>query len=372
MSNVYINSIGAFLPGEPVTNSEIEEVLGIAGGQKSKNKAPVLRQNRIKTRHYALDKHGKNRYSNAQMASHSVLNAIERSEISKQDISFLASSTTIGDVLLPGLASNIQAELNIGPIEVASMQSVCASAMMAMKNAYLQVKTGEHHCAAVTGSELASRYLKASFYEQTDYFKEHGHINMESDFLRFTLSDGAGATILENKPNEQGLSLEIKWIDIRSFAHQFDVCMVGGLSQNNDTYWGDYQSPSEAEKHGALVLKQDFDLLYKMFPVWTSHYLDVIDRKALDPDSVDYLCSHYSAHSLKLQALSLLEKTGAHIPEERWFSNLYQKGNTGTASIFIILEELFYSGRLKSGQRILCHVPESGRCLNGLMLLEVV
>ncbi len=372
MSKVYINSIGAFLPGEPVKNSEIEEVLGLAGGKRSKNKAPVLRQNRIKTRHYSLDKSGNTRFTNSQMASYAIKDAIEKSEVSLNDIGFLASSTTIGDVLLPGLSSNIQAELNIGPIEIASMQSVCASSMMAMKNAYLQVKTDEHECAAVSGSELSSRYLKASFYENTEYFKQHGQIPMESDFLRFTLSDGAGATILENKPNEQGLSLEIKWIDIHSYSHRFDMCMVGGLSENNDKFWGDYQSPTEAENSGALVLKQDFDLLYKMFPVWTSHYLDVIDRKSLDPDSVDYLCSHYSAHSLKLQALSLLQKTGAHIPEERWFSNLYTKGNTGTASIFIILEELYYSGKLKSGQRILCHVPESGRCLNALMLLEVV
>ena len=49
------------------------------------------------------------------------------------------------------------------------------------------------------------------------------------------------------------------------------------------------------------------------------------------------------------------------IPEEKWFSNLYTKGNTGAASIFIMLEEAFSTGRFKKGDVILLMVPESGR-----------
>ena len=42
-----------------------------------------------------------------------------------------------------------------------------------------------------------------------------------------------------------------------------------------------------------------------------------------------------------------MEKGGAAISEEKWFSNLTSKGNTGAASIYIMLEELMYSGNLK-------------------------
>lgn len=369
MFKVYINSFGKFLPGEPIKNSEIDQYIGNHHYQ-SRNKAFVLRQNKIRTRYYALDKNGVPCYSNAGMAARAVKNAIEQSEISLAQVSFLASSTTLGDVLLPGLASHIQAELGIGPIEIASMQSVCASAMMAIKNAYLQIKSGEHAVTAVSGSEFASRYLKASFFENTISYRETNTIPLESDFLRYTLSDGAGAAILENKPNQQGLSLEIKWIDIKSFSHQFETCMFGGLG--NDTYWGDHPHPLVAEKNSALTLRQDFNLLKKMIPVWISHYLDAVDRHDIDVTNIDYVCSHFSSHSLLVEALELLKKTGANIPQEKWFSNLASCGNTGTASIFIILEELFYSGKLQKGQKILCQVPESGRCLNALMLLEVI
>ena len=43
----------------------------------------------------------------------------------------------------------------------------------------------------------------------------------------------------------------------------------------------------------------------------------------------------------------------------RWFTNLSTKGNTGSASIYIILDELASSGKIRSGDRLLCFIPET-------------
>jgi len=372
MTNVYINSFGSFLPGEAIANKEMEDYLGYVGGEKSRNRALVLRQNRIKTRHYALNKKGQAQYKNCEMAANAIRHAVEQSEVMLNDIGYLATSTTLSDVFLPGLASHTHAALGVPPLEIASFQSVCASSLMALKSAYLQLKAGEHDCAAVCGSEFASRYFRPGFYEQSDDFLTHGKVSLDADFLRFTLSDGAGAAILERKPNESQHSFKIHWVDLRSFADRFETCMIGGGTLGLDDAWGDYGSPQQATTAGALRLTQDFDTLKEMIPVWVSHYLDLIDEGKIVVDEIDYLCSHYSAHSLREEAIRVLETTGAMIPEEKWYSNLYSRGNTGTASIFIMLEEFSRTVDLKKGQKILCHVPESGRCLNGLMLLEVV
>ncbi len=374
MRDVFINSFGIFLPGEPVTNSAIENYIGNIGGKASRNRALVLRQNRIKTRYYALNDEGQAQYSNAQMAVKAIEDAVQKSEISSKDISYLATSTTIADVLLPGLASHVHAGLKLPPLEIASFQSVCASSLMAMKSAYVQIRCGEHACAAVSGSEFASRYFRPGFYEHTRAYQKDGTTPLEADFLRFTLSDGAGAAILENKPNTRQLSFRIKWIDIRSYADRFETCMMaGGFNEGGQLrHWGDFGNPLEAVAAGALMLTQDFTMLQEMIPVWVSHYLDLIQQGRLSIDEVDHLCSHYSSHSLREEAVAALKSAGALIDESKWFSNLYTKGNTGTASIFIMLEELCRERELKSGQKVLCHVPESGRCLNGLMMLEVV
>ena len=50
-----------------------------------------------------------------------------------------------------------------------------------------------------------------------------------------------------------------------------------------------------------------------------------------------------------------------HIPWEKWFLNLQEVGNVGAGSIYLMLEELFHSGKLKKGDRLFLQVPESAR-----------
>lgn len=374
MSDVYITSLGSHLPGSPISNAEMESYLGYIGGVASRNRAFVLRQNKIKTRHYALDQSGTPYTSVATMATQAIQAALTHAEITAQEITLLATANTLGDFLLPGLAAHVHAELGIPPIEIASFQSVCASSLMALKHAYLQLKTGEHRVAAVAGSEFASRYFRPGFYESSDTFQTQGSIGFAEDFLRFTLSDGAGAAILEARPNTHNHALKIHWIDLRSYADRFAPCMTAGAVQQDDTwrFWGDFCSPLAAMQAGALQLRQDFSLMQAMLPVWVSHYLALIDQGKIVVDNIDHVCCHYSSHSLREAVIPMLTKAGAMIPEHKWFSNLSSKGNTGSAAIFMLLEELFTNNRLKKGEHILCHVPESGRGLNGFMLLEVV
>ena len=67
-----------------------------------------------------------------------------------------------------------------------------------------------------------------------------------------------------------------------------------------------------------------------------------------------------------------LKNIGFDIPQEKWFTNLHSKGNTGSASIYIILEEFMRTFPIEHGQKILCYVPESGRFSTCFMLLEAV
>lgn len=375
MKDVYINSLGCFLPGDPVPNDRMEDRLGRVGGKPSRYRALVLRQNRIRTRHYVpRNDDGDFTLTSADMAAAAIRDAVSKSERNLNEISYLASATTFGDLMVPGLASHVHAVLGIGPVEIANFQSVCASALMGLKAAALQVAAGEHGCAVVCGSEFSSRYFQPGFYEGTAAVQDDGSLSLDADFLRFTLSDGAGAALLEDRPNARGLSLKILWTDIRSFADRFDTCMLAGGVRGTHAYpkaWSHYASPLEAFHAGALMLTQDFEMMKRMLPVWVSHYLDLIARGRIVIADVGHVVSHYSSHSLREEVVSLLKKADAMIDEEKWFTNLYSKGNTGSASLFILLEELFNSGRLKKGERILCHVPESGRALNGFMMLEV-
>lgn len=373
MKDVYINAVGKYLPGNPISNDEMEAHLGLVYGRPSPLKSFVLRQNRIQTRYYAIDNKGMAFSTNAEMAANAVKDAISHSECGLNDIDYLATATTQGDLLVPGMASQVQAQLGCGGMEIMNFQSVCGSSMMAFKSAYLQVAAGEAEIAAVSASEFSSRWFRPGFYESAFSSGEYENPPMETEFLRFTLSDGAGAALLEGRPNKRGHSFKIEWIKQRSFADRFAPCMYAGSTNNHEQKsWSLYDSPRQALESGAIVLRQDFDLLYKLFPVWIGYYMELVEEGWIDTWRIDHFLAHYSAHSLRGEMVKLLAKTGAMIDESKWFTNLYTKGNTGSASILVMLEEVMNERKLTSGEQILCFVPESGQCLIAFMLLTVV
>jgi len=370
MNDVYITSSGVFLPNKPISNDEIEDYLGLILNKKSVLKNRILKQNGIKNRYFAINKKQKSTHTNAELAANAIKQAIKKSNLKEKDIKLLATGTTQGDLLIPGFASMVHAELNFSKCELASFQSVCASGMMAIKNAYTQIKCNEKQNAVCVGSEFASRLFKASRFDS-----QNKPVPFDTEFLRWMLSDGAGALVLENKKSENAISLKIDWIELESHAHKFPLCMYDGkISSKNEKEltWQDYPDYNTASKAGAMNLKQDVKLLNQVIKIGVNHYFDLIDRELINPKSIDWLCCHYSSEFFKEPIKNLMIKGGGEISEEKWFSNLATKGNTGSASIFIMLEELMYSNKLKHGDTILCMVPESGRFITSFMKLTVV
>ncbi len=371
MKNVFITSIGKFLPNKAISNDEMESYLGKINGEESRVRERILKQNGIKTRFYAMDKNQKTTHLNSNLATKAIEEALEKIGLDGNEIDFLATGTTQGDLPIPGFASMVHAESNLGPCEIANFQSVCASGVMALKNAFLQVQSQEAEKAISVGSELASRMFKSSRFEAQGVKS----LPFDAEFLRWMLSDGAGAMVLENTPNSTGVSLKVEWIDLKSHAHTNALCMYTGKTDNKDdnkTTWLDYPSYEDASKAGAINLKQDIRQLDGVIKTGVAHYFNLIDEGKIKPSEIDWLCCHYSSEFFKKPIKELMEKGGAAIAEEKWFSNLTSKGNTGAASIYIMLEELLYSGNLKPGQTILCMVPESGRFVTSFMKLTVV
>lgn len=329
LRDVFITGTGAVLPGERIGNDRMEDFIGRIGGRLSAVGRRALRWNGIEGRHYALTPDGTPLQSNAVMCADAVRAALDEAGLGLCDLQHLGAATTQGDYLVPGHASAVQAELGAGSLEAFSYQSVCASALMAAKGAWLSVRAGEADVAAACAGEFSSRWFRPHFYEGTALVDEKGRARIEADFLRFTLSDGAGAVVMEPRPRPEGLNLKVEWIDMTSLAGRFDPCMWAG-------------STPEARAD--------------MTSAW-SHTGPV---------------AAHAARSLRQEIVGLLESTAAMIPEEKWFTTLPDSGNVGSASIWVMLDAFLKSGRAKRGDRVLCIVPESGRAMIGFMMLEIV
>lgn len=370
MHNAYINSIGKFLPGEPIDNDAMEDYLGKINGKPSKIKSRILKSNGIRARHYAIDLQQHPTYRTSQMAALAIQTALLQANLEPEAIDLLAAATTWPDQLVPSFASMVHGELfDLPAMEIISTQGVCCAGISALKYADSQVQLGEKFAALSVAAEMPSRLFKHSRFECETAIAAGQSLGFDSEFLRWMLSDGAGAMLLQNRPNAQSLSLKIEWIELVSHANAYPVCMSAGGGDRN---WMDYPNYEEAARSGTLNLCQNVRLLDDVIKLGVEGWLQLIEQGRVKPDEIDWLCCHYSSHFFRGRIVDLLEKAGCMIPEERWFTNLYTKGNTGCASIYLMLEELFNSDKLQPNQKIFCFIPESGRFTTAYMMLTVV
>lgn len=377
MQNVYINKISAFLPNRPVSNEEMEAVLGMVGDVPSRVRKMILRSNAIEQRYYAID-------PATRQATHTstelAVQAVEKLGISTNDFTSLAVGTSYPDQILPGQGVMVHGLLhNAPPMEVMSMAGVCVAGMAAMKHAYNAVRTGEHQSAVAVASECASAIMRSENFQsevaQKQLENAKPEIGFEKDFLRWMLSDGAGAVQLANRPNGEGLSFKIEWIELISYANEMPVCMYAGGDVQSGKFVS-WKSVSQAEREAKsfMAIKQDVKLLNENIVKYTVEkaLARLVEKYRLQAGEIDYFLPHYSSGFFRDKLLEGLRNIGFEIPQQKWFTNLTQCGNTGSASIYIILDEFARTFDLKSGQKVLCYVPESGRFSSCFMLLEVV
>lgn len=370
--SVYITSTGHFLPGPGINNDEIENILGKICGKPSRLKKKILASNGIVNRHYAINAQQQTWISNEEMAARAGMHCIEQSKLTLSKIDLLCCATSQGDRVLPGFASMVQAQLELPDVEIHSTHGICSSSLMAMKHAYLNLKCNEHKSALVITSELVSRLFKAKRYEQIDY----DDLDFNAEFLRWMLSDGAGACLLETRA--RGRCFRIDWIKSYSHADAYPTCMSVGApyqktsQQTDQRTWQDFDSYAEAERAGALVLRQDVRLLDNIVKLGVDGFLRLIADGLISPKEIDHVLCHFSSHYFKGKIFELMTQAGVAIPEERWYTNLYTRGNTGCASIFIMLDEFYRTQHFATGDTIICMVPESGRFNVAYMKLTVV
>ena len=381
LSDVYITRAAAFLPNDPVPNDRIEAVLGMAGGIPSRVKNMILRSNAIKTRYYAIDPATRAAtHSGTELAAEAVRGLFAQG-LNPADIGSLACGTSYPDQTMPGQGVMLHGLLpEIPPCEVLTAAGVCVAGMAAMKQAYNAVRTGECRTAVAAASEAASAMMRAeSFRSETDSRKladAKPEIGFEKDFLRWMLSDGAGAVQLSCEPLAGSLNFKIRRIDILSYAGRMPVCMYAGGEVSADgrfTGWKDIPERERAER-SVMAVKQDVKLLNENIIAYTVEkpLRRLKDAYGLQAGQIDWFLPHYSSGFFRDKVAAGLSAAGLPIPQEKWFTNLPDKGNTGSASIYIILEEFMRRSDVRHGDTVLCYIPESGRFSTCFMLLEAV
>jgi len=358
MTSAYITSTGSYLPGEAVDNDSINQYLGrVLGESRVQNK--ILAVNGIQARHYALDKKQNPTHSIYEIASHAVKDCLSDNS---SKIDYLSAGTTYAPTLAPGISSLLHDQLSKDGIvnhsvEINSNSGICSSGAQAIVNAARAVRSGESKAAVCVGVEQSSIGLRAKAFKTVydiptilkDVRKSKWFMSV---FLRFMLSDGAGAFLIEPEPRDGAISLKVNWTYSRSFANQAPLCMK--------------------LESKPLMLSQDVRILAKyMAPLSKEAVTGALCEHDETLDSYTVVLPHMSSYYFE----SSVKKIMAELSPSRevpYWTNLRTAGNTGAASIYIMLDEYLKTIPVKAGDRLLLFVPESGQFNYVLISLTVV
>lgn len=358
----YITATGAFLPGNKIDNERIPNFMGELDNEPETRKK-ILRMNGIKSRHYALDENQNATYDLYDMAVRAVQDCTRNTTGGLGDVSYLSSGSTNTPLVGPGLSSILhdrlgQNDLIDQNVEINSNAGICSSAAQALVNATRAVRSGEHVKALAVGVEQPSDIMKSTAIKPVDDRAQHDDIRKSkwfmSVFLRSMLSDGAGAFVLENAPKDQGISYKVDWTYSRSFANETPLCM-------------------KLENHN-LLLSQDVMILAEhMKPCVRALMAGAMETYQEDLKDYKTILPHISSFFFKRYMLSVLREFCSDKEKTvDYWTNLETAGNTGAASIYIMLDEYGKTQNPEDGDKLLLFVPESGQFNFVIVSLTVV
>lgn len=346
----YINQIASYLPGQSVGNDDIQQYIGLLDGE-DEIKDKVLSMNGIVHRHYAQDDQQQQTHDVYQLGSRAAITCLTK-DSQASDVSYLAAGTTYAPLAAPGFASILHHRLREcsqmnHPVEVSSHAGICSSAIGAMIAAIRAVTLGDHGTALCVGAEHASEIMKAGVIQPIDDRDQHAELRHSrwfmSVFLRFMLSDGAGAFLLQDRPNPDKVSLRVNWTHSMSFANETTICM-------------------QLEGRTAL-LSQDVSVLSRHLVPCSNKLLNSASAAHGDTlDSHTIILPHMSSFFFrrKMERVINAHSSDPQNPTPYW-TNLATAGNTGAASIYVMLDHYLQEHEVRHGDRILLFVPESGQ-----------
>ncbi|MEJ2055306.1 MAG: 3-oxoacyl-ACP synthase III family protein [Calditrichaceae bacterium] len=247
---VYIAGSGTYLPGEPIPFDNIESVLGelTESPQKIQNwisrMKPVMAELLdIKFLHYAIDPVTREfSDDNISMSVKAAQIALDHAGFDADQIDLICYGSAHQDQM-PTASVRIQEDLGIETCQEFSIHANCTSAYKALYLAHELIKNGSSNNALVISSSMSSSELRSEYYNQK-------LLDKESLFLRWFLSDGAGAIFLTADRN-LAKNYELEYTFVESIGGKKPSLMFN----YRPAYW---MNPKDEYEKGYHHLRQNF------------------------------------------------------------------------------------------------------------------
>ncbi len=352
MRSAVVLATGGWLPGDPITNEQLESVAGPLPDD-------VLEGIQVKTRHWVADLHtGEQSETNSQMAAKAALQALERAETEPEEVELLVVSTASPEYHLPPTATLVQEHLGLAKCAAIDIRSGCAGGVEALDVARLYLERGEFETALVIGSETISPLTVPVFLGQ-----DPERVRMRDRLGIYNFGDGAGAIVLRAQDQEGAGLLGSA------------ICSVGGERKPGMQVIGGGTHDSIAHQLAAkrlVELKVDVVESGRFTPyVLTEALRETLSRCGVTAEAIDVCVipegnAGYMTDELREAGLLTAEWTAI---EPKIFENLALVGATGSAAVPLALDYAWQTDRVKQGDLVMLLAIETSKWKYGGIVL---
>ncbi|MEG1813296.1 MAG: beta-ketoacyl-ACP synthase III [Clostridia bacterium] len=289
---------GSALPERVVTNFDLTKFLDTSDEWISSRTG--IRERRLVTDESVL--------SLAQAAAE---RALCDAGLCAQDIDLILCSTLAGDYVTPALACELQAALGARCAGF-DLNNACPGFLYALDVSDAYIASGKAKHVLIVCAEIMSRLC-----------------DWRDRSTCVLFGDGAGAVVVG--PGDGLMRTHLTCAGNAGVLHLVP-------DQGN--------SPFETKKRAASSLYMDGSEVYKFaVSAAVADIRSVMEKAGLSPEQVDLFVLH-QANKRILEAV----RTRLKQPEEKFPANISVRGNTASASVPILLDELNRAGALCAGQ----------------------
>ena len=304
---VKIIGTGSYLPKNVADNQFLSTIVDT-------NDEWISQRTGIKERHLSSG----SKEGTSFMAIEAAKAALDNVGITPEDLDLIIVATVSADTYVPSTSCQVQGEIGAIRATCFDLNAACSGFLFSMNTANAYLEMGMAKTALIIGAETLSREVDWSDRSTCILF-----------------GDGAGAAVLKKVEGEGGILASVTGSD----GTQGDVLTCKGRGIQNPFYKS-RRKKDDIQMQGQAV----FRFAVSTVPKYIKH---ILKKTELEPDDIKY----YILHQANRRILELIAKR-LKVDMDKIPMNLDHYGNTSSASIPILLDELNRNGLLEEGDKI--------------------
>ena len=294
---------GSYAPSYVMDNNEIATMVETSDEW-------IRERTGVATRHIIKDE------TTVSMACEAAKKALDDGEVKPEEVDLIIVSTISSNIILPCTACEVQKELGAENATCFDLSAACSGFVLAYNTALAYLSGGVYQTALIIGSESLSNLTN---------WKDRGTCIL--------FGDGAGAAVMRAKEGRTYLP-----------ATHSDGMKGKALTCLSRHTHIDAKRMKDPEYYMQMDGQAVFKFAVKKVPEVVN---EVLSKNQVKKEEIVWYILHQANSRIVEAVAKRLDE-----PIEKFPMNLQEYGNTSSASIAILLEEMKTSGRLKSGHKI--------------------